>query len=286
MIAELSGKGHRVCDLLSAARIPSSTYHSNRRRPPKGPTLPELREAVAEVFSRTPNGCGHRQIAMRLRAERGASIADKTVLRMMREMGIRCAIRRERPCRRYSSCRGSVGRTFGNMLGRDFSAEVPWQKMGTGVTEFRQPWGKAYFAPVYDLCTREIVAWSTSESPNMAQQAELLDGLAARMPRGARPILHSGMGWQCQHAAWCGRLRREGIVQSMSRKGNCPDNACTEGLFGHLKDEFSRGNEWPDFGSFKADLDSYVRHWNARRRQGALGSLTPEEFRESFGAAA
>ncbi len=146
--------------------------------------------------------------------------------------------------------------------------------------------GKAYFAPVYDLCTREIVAWSTSESPNMAQQAELLDGLAARMPRGARPILHSDMGWQHQHAAWCGRLRREGIIQSMSRKGNCLNSACTEGLFGHLKDEFSRGNEWPDFGSFEADLDSYVRHWNARRSQGALGSFTLEEFRESFGAAA
>ena len=68
MIAEFSGKGHRVCDLLSAARIPSSTYHSNRHRPPKGPTRPELREAVAEVFSQTPNGCGHRQIAMCLRA--------------------------------------------------------------------------------------------------------------------------------------------------------------------------------------------------------------------------
>lgn len=101
-----------------------------------------------------PNGCGHRQIAMCLCAERGASITDKTVLRMMREMGIRCAIRRERPCRRYNSYRGAVGQTFGNMLGRDFSAEAPWQKMGTDVTEFRQPWGKAYFAPVYDLCTR------------------------------------------------------------------------------------------------------------------------------------
>lgn len=242
VIAELSGKGHRVCDLLSAARIPSSTYHSNRRRLPKGPTRPELREAVAEVFSRTPNGCGHRQIAMYLCAERGASITDKTVLRMMREMGIRRAIRRERPCRRYSSYRGAVGQTFGNMLGRDFSAEAPWQKMGTDVTEFRQPWGKAYFAPVYDLCTREIVAWSTSESPNMAQQAELLDRLAARMPGGARPIIHSDMGWQYQHAVWCGRLRREGIVQSMSsRKESCLDNACTEGMFGPLKDEFSRG---------------------------------------------
>lgn len=287
MIAELSGKGHRVCDLLSAARIPLVDLPKHQAQAAEGPDAPRAAGGGGRgLLPRMPNGCGHRQIAMCLCAERGASITDKTVLRMMREMGIRCAIRRERPCRRYNSCRGAVGQTFGNMLGRDFSAEAPWQKMGTDVTEFRQPWGKAYFAPVYDLCTREIVARSTFESPNMAQQAELLDRLAARMPRGARPILHSDMGWQYQHAVWCGRLSREGIVQSMSRKGNCLDNACTEGMFGHLKDEFSRGNdEWPDFGSFNADIDSYVRHWNARRRQGALGGLTPEEFRESFGAA-
>lgn len=286
VIAEFSGKGHRVCDLLSAARIPSSTYHSNRRRPPKGPTRPELREAVAEVFSRTPNGCGHRQIAMCLCAERGASITDKTVLRMIREMGTRCAIRRERPFRRYSSYRGAVGQTFGNVLGRDFSAEAPWQKMGTDVTEFRQPWGKAYSASVCDLCTREIVAWSTSESPNMAQQAELLDRLAARMPQGRKAYPPQRHGLAVPARRLVREAQSRGIVQSMSRKGNCLDNACTEGMFGHLKDEFSRGNEWPDFGSFKADIDSYVRHWNARRRQGALGGLTPEELRKSFEAAA
>jgi transposase InsO family protein len=65
----------------------------------------------------------------------------------------------------------------------------------------------------------------------------------------------------------------------MSRKGNCIDNAPTEGFFGHLKDEFFRGREWPDFESFKADLEAYLVHWNTRRRQKALKGLTPEEFR-------
>ena len=87
------------------------------------------------------------------------------------------------------------------------------------------------------------------------------------------------------HAGGIGPVNENGADSDSDSDSNCLDSACTEGLFGHLKDGFSRGNEWPDFGSFKADLDSYVRHWNARRRQGALGGLTPEEFRESFGAA-
>lgn len=111
------------------------------------------------------------------------------------------------------------------------------------------------------------------------QQADLLDRLLERMPEGARPVVHSDMGWQYQHAGWCGRLKAAGIVQSMSRKGNCIDNGATEQVFGHIKDEFFRGRTWPDFESFKADLDDYVVRWNTRRRQVKLKGLTPEEFR-------
>ena len=218
-------------------------------------------------------------MAMCLRAEEGAVIADKTVLKMMRELGLRCGIRRETGYHRYSSYRGPVGETFENLLGRDFSADGPWEKLGTDVTEFRQAWGKAYFAPVYDFCTKEIVAWSVSRSPDMAQQEELLSRMFARMPRGAHPLLHSDMGWQYQHERWVRALKGRGVVQSMSRKGNCLDNAATEQVFGHLKDEFFRGAEWADFESFKRDLDAYVVHWNTRRRQVALGGLTPAEYR-------
>ena len=240
---------------------------------------------MSEIFSRTPNGCGHRQVAMCLRAELGAVIADKTVLKMMREMGIRCTIRRK-AARRYSSYRGAVGETFENVLGRDFRADGPWQKMGTDVTEFKCSFGKAYLAPAYDFGSREIAAWSITESPNLAQQGEMLDMLLPKVPEGAAPVMCSDMGWQYQHPGYCRRLREAGIVQSMSRKGNCLDNACTEGLFGHVKDEFFRGNDWDDFESFKADLESYIVHWNTRRRQRGLNGLTPEEFRVRASAAA
>ena len=63
------------------------------------------------------------------------------------------------------------------------------------------------------------------------------------------------------------------------QEGNCIDNGATEQVFGHIKDEFFRGRTWPDFESFKADLDDYVVHWNTRRRQVKLKGLTPEEFR-------
>ena len=132
---------------------------------------------------------------------------------------------------------------------------------------------------MYDFGSREIAAWSISESPDMAQQEEMLDMLISRMPEGARPVLQSDMGWQYQSDRYVSRLRAAGIVQSMSRKGNCLDNACTEGLFGHMKDEFFRGRDWDDFESFKEDLEAYIVHWNTRRRQKGLKGLTPEEFR-------
>lgn len=280
----LSGRGHALRDLLGAAGLARSTYHYARSHPPR-PTRPELQGKAAEVFSRTANGCGHRQIAMALRAEEGARIADKTVLKMMREMGLSCGIRRETDYHRYNSFRGVVGRTFENVLGRDFEADGPWQKIGTDVTEFKGPWGKAYLAPAYDFGSKEIVSWSVSRSPNMAQQREMLDGLLARKPRDARPIMHSDMGWQYQHASYAGALEEAGIVQSMSRKGNCIDNGATEQVFGHIKDEFFRGQSFEGFEDFKERLEEYIAHWNTRRRQVKLKGLTPEEFRNQSSVA-
>ena len=280
----LRAEGHSLRHLLECSGLRRSTYYYALAHP-RRPTRPELRDAAAEIFSRTANGCGHRQIAMCLRAELGAVVADKTVLKMMREMGISCGIRRETDYHRYNSFKGVVGRAFDNVLDRDFSADEPWQKLGTDVTEFKAPWGRAYFAPAYDFGSKEIVAWSTSLHPNMAQQHELLDQLVSKKPKGSRPILHSDMGWQYQQAGWCKRLEEAGVVQSMSRKGNCIDNGATEQVFGHIKDEFFRGRTWPDFESFKADLDDFVVHWNTRRRQVKLKGLTPEEFRRQSLAA-
>lgn len=105
--------------------------------------------------------------------------------------------------------------------------------------------------------------------------------LAPKLPAGASPVLHSDMGWQYRHPWWRDRLGELGIRQSMSRKGNCLDNAATEQVFGHLKDEFYRDREFDSYERFKAELDDYIIHWNTKRRQIRLGGHTPEEFRRA-----
>lgn len=258
-----------------------SSYYYALKHPPK-PTRPELWEKAKEIFHRTKNGCGHRQLLMCLKAEVGCSIAKKTVLKLMREAGLICSIRRKR-FTQYNSYRGHVGKIVPNIMNRDFRAQKPWQKMGTDVTEFAQPWGKAYFAPIYDFCTKEIVAWSISKSPDMKQQIDLLSNFFSKMPSDAQPILHSDMGWQYQQYIWGKLLKDKGVVQSMSRKGNCLDNAATEQVFGHLKDEFFRGQKWNNYEDFERDLNSYIFFWNNQRRQIKLRGLTPVEFRcQSF----
>ena len=264
----LAGRGHRLDHLLEIAGLPRSTYYHHLSRPAHV-SRPDVEPMVREIWERTPNGCGHRQVRMCLVHEFGTRISAKTVLGVMRRMGLRCAIRSRNPWRRYSSYRGETGDHVHNLLKRDFDAARPFSKLGTDVTEFTVAGGKAYLAPVYDMASKEIVAWDVSRSPDLGQQRRLLAMLAERLPAGAEPILHSDMGWQYQHQWWRKELERPGIRRSMSRKGNCLDNAATEQVFGHLKDEFYRGREF----------DSYIVHWNTRRRQIRLEGRTPEEFR-------
>lgn len=242
-------------------------------------TRADLEPLVGEIWARTANGCGHRQIHMCLVHEFGQKVSAKTVLRVMRRMGLKCPIRAANPWRRYSSYRGDTGGKVPNPLKRDFGADGPFEKLGTDVTEFKVAGSKAYLAPVYDMASKEITAWDAGRHPDMNQQKRLLAMLGDKLPDGANPILHSGMGWQYQHPWWRKELERLNIRRSMSRKGNCLDNAATEQVFGHLKDEFYRGREFDSYEQFKSELDAYIIHWNTKRRQIRLEGHTPEEYR-------
>ncbi len=233
----------------------------------------DVRPLVREAFSRTANGMGYRQVALALRNEQGLCISGKTVLRLMREEGLRCRIRR----RRYSSYRGDQGKAARNVLDRDFSSDAPMRKLVTDITEFHQPWGKAYLSPVMDLCNNEIVAWSVSEHPNMAQINEMMAMLELRLDGPA--LLHSDQGWQYQQRSYRLKLAELGIAQSMSRKATCLDNACMEGFFGHMKDEFYRGRRFESFEAFKAELEEYIDYWNTGRYQVRLKGMTPVQYR-------
>ena len=210
--------------VLGKLDLKRSTYYYLRSHP-RQDVYADVRPLVREVFSRTPNGMGYRQVAMALRAEQGLRISGKTVLRLMREEGCRCRIRR----RRYSSYRGEVGKVAGNVLNREFAADAPMTKLATDVTEFKVAGSKAYLSPVMDLYNNEIVAFSISRRANMLQVSEMMARLG-RLRLGARPLLHSDQGWQYQQLSYQRELEKMGITQSMSRKATCLDNACMEGL--------------------------------------------------------
>ena len=91
--------------------------------------------------------------------------------------------------------------------------------------------------------------------------------LLPKITEGKHPVMQNDMGWQCQHKACCDALRGAGVVQSMSRRGNCMDTGGTEQLFCHVKDEFFRGRKFASFEEFKEGLEEYIVHWNTRRRQ-------------------
>lgn len=260
--------------MLDKLGLSKSTYYRHMGgRNPRPDKWAAVRPLVREIFSRTPNGMGYRQVAMALRAEHGLAVSGKTVLRLMREEGLRCRIRR----RRHDSYRGEQGGAAGNVLDRNFTADGPMRRLVTDVTEFKVAGSRAYLSPVMDLYNNEIVAWSVARSPNFAQTMEMLDGLEPRICGPA--LLHSDQGWQYRQAAYQRRLRGMGLEQSMSRKATCLDNACMEGFFGHLKDEFYRGREFDSFESFKAQLDDYIVYWNTRRYQARLKGMAPVQYR-------
>lgn len=274
----LAGRGHRLDHLLRIAGLPKSNV-----LPP--PVAPGARVQAGRGADGTGDMGAHPE---RVRPPAGAHAPGPRVrhahIRQDRAQGhapygLRCAIRSRNPWRRYSSYRGETGDRVHNLPERDFDAARPFSRLGTDVTEFKVAGSKAYLAPVYDMASKEIVAWDVSRSPDLGQQRRLPAMLAERLPAGTEPILHSDMGWQYQHQWWRKELERPGIRRSMSRKGNCLDNAAAEQVFGHLKDEFYRGRVFDSYEQFKRELDAYIIHWNTRRRQIRLEGHTPEEFR-------
>lgn len=273
MAAELLGRGFELPRVLKALKLAKSTYYYNLSHP-KPDHYADVRPLIHEIYRRTRNGMGYRQVRLALVQEHGLAISPKTVWKLMREEGLFCRIRRKH----YNSYLGEVGKAADNLLNRDFKADAPFEKLATDVTEFALPGCKAYLSPVMDLCGNRIVSWSVKKNQNMGLINEMLDGLFEQLPEGAEPLFHSDQGWQYQMKPYQKKLEKHGLTQSMSRKATCLDNACMEGFFGHLKDELYRGQLFESFEQFEKELGDYIEYWNTRRYQEALGGLSPAQF--------
>jgi len=195
---------------------------------------------------------------------RGCQINKKRVARIMKEHHLSAGPKK----RQYHSYRGQVGRIAPNVLGQDFQTKAPYEKLGTDVTQFITQYGKLFLSPVIDFHTREVLAYDLSETANYAQIKRMLERLVkAHGEHLTGAILHSDQGWQYQMRQYRQFLADNGMIQSMSRKGNCLDNSPTENFFGRMKTEIYYDKEYTfqSLQHLKLVIRDYTEYYNNKR---------------------
>lgn len=241
----------------------------------------ELKEQITIIYSENKGRYGYRRITQEL-CNRGYHINHKTVQRLMKQLGIACHVR----MKKYKSYKGEVGKIVPNLLERNFEAEKPNLKWVTDVTEFSLFGQKLYLSPILDLCSRDIVSYTLYDHPVLNMVTEMLDKAFVKIPDGTKLILHSDQGWHYQHKRYQWLLKEKGIQQSMSRKGNCLDNAVIENFFGLLKSELLYLQQFESMEHFKAELIEYMDYYNNRRIKAKLKGLPPAIHRQQALSAA
>ena len=155
------------------------------------------------------------------------------------------------------------------------------------MTEFSLFGEKLYLSPILDLHSNDLVSYTISDRPVLSMVTTMLNEAFAKIPDGTNLILHSDQGWQYQHKQYQRMLREKGIRQSMSRKGNCLDNAVIENFFGLLKSELLYLQEFQSMEHFKQELVEYLDYYNNRRiKEAKLKGLPPAIHRQQALSAA
>ncbi len=261
--------------LLEVAELPRSTYYYYIKHMKDEDKYSEIRKQITDIFHENKGRYGYRRITMEMH-NRGYVINHKTVLRLMNEEKIKCMVR----IKKHRSYKGEVGKVAPNLLERDFSTSAPNEKWVTDVTEFSLFGRKLYLSPILDLHSSYLVSYTISEHPALSLVLNMARQALSVLPRGAELILHSDQGWQYQHKQYQKLLKDHGIKQSMSRKGNCLDNAVIENFFGLVKSELLYMKEFDSMDQFKAELIEYLDYYNNRRIKAKLKGLPPAVHRK------
>ena len=261
--------------LFDIAQLPRATFYYHLKQMQKTDKYASVKEEITAIYHENKGRYGYRRITEALHS-RGFAVNHKTVQRLMKKLGLVCRVR----MKKYRSYKGEVGKIAPNLLGRDFHADKPKQKWVTDVTEFSLFGEKLYLSPILDLHSSDLVSYTISDRPVLSMVTSMLDKAFARIPDGTNLILHSDQGWQYQHKQYQQMLREKGIRQSMSRKGNCLDNAVIENFFGLLKSELLYLQEFRSMEHFKQELIEYLDYYNNCRIKAKLKGLPPAIHRQ------
>ncbi|HGT4785871.1 IS3 family transposase [Escherichia coli] len=269
--------GHCQSDLLKAAGLARSTLYYQLSLQKAKDKYADVKQLIASIFHEHRGCYGYRRIHCELQ-KRGLKFSGKTVRKLMQQLGLKSPVR----LKKYRSYRGNMGLAAENILQRQFKAEAPCEKWVTDITEFRAGGQKLYLSPILDLFNGEIVAWETACRPTEELVKRMLNKGLESLAEGEKPLLHSDQGWHYRIKSYQSALADKGLVQSMSRKGNCLDNAVMENFFGHLKEEMYYRRDYRSVEELENAVNEYITYWNQKRIKLSLGGLSPVEYRTEY----
>lgn len=263
-----------VVKLLKVVALAKSSFYywdEARQKPDKHASTKQL---IKTIFERHRARYGYRRVAQELR-NGGQQIHANTVRQLMKALDLKSVQRRKK----YVSYKGEVGIAAPNLLNREFSAKKPHEKWVTDVTEFKVGDQKLYFSPVKDLFNGEIIAYSVDTRPKFELVTSMLKKAFRKLRPADKPMLHSDQGWHYRMGSYRKILSDREIVQSMSRKGNCHDNASMESFFGVVKSEWFHTQKFTSIEQLKKELAAYVRYYNHERISLVHDGLSPVQYR-------
>lgn len=278
VIREMAEKGYTVKLLCKIGKVSKSGYYKWIKRlgsPSQKQVEDEkIKEKILACHKKLKGIYGYRRIQVWLRVVWGLHLNHKRVQRLMNALGIQAVIRRKRP---YYGKR-EIYVVSDNHLNRDFQASKPNEKWVTDITYLIFNGQRLYLSVIMDLYNNEIVAYQLGRRNDLKLVIDTFK--KARKKRNVKGVLiHSDQGFQYTSRQYNQLLKKYQMKASMSRKGNCWDNACIENFFSHFKSECFNLYIFRKAEEVKLAVQKYIRFYNHQRFQGKLNNLSPYQFR-------
>jgi transposase InsO family protein len=266
---------YKITDILAVLEVPKATYYRWRKKYTKA-VLSPLEEAVVFLCQESHFHYGHRKIKALLKRKYGIEVNRKTVQKIMQKYQVQCQIKMKRP--KYLNGESNI--VVKNILNREFAAVKPNEKWVTDITYL--PYGSKmlYLSTIIDLYNNEIVSYKVSERQDVNLVIDTLkDAVEKRKPKEGI-LIHTDQGAVYTSYAFQNSAKEKGIITSMSRKGNCHDNAVIESFHSSLKSEGFNTLRRASISNSKVvqTVNQYMYYYNQIRIQAKLNYLSPIEF--------
>ncbi len=236
----------------------------------------DLKHHIAQIYHKHKGRYGYRSVTAALK-QLGIYHNHKLIAKLMHDMKLSAKIRRQK----YRSYKGPQGKIAKNYLKRQFHADKPNKRWLTDITDFKVGDDKLYLSPILDCYNNEIVSYTLSKRPTYDLVGKMLGRALAKTKvcRDKRLMLHSDQGWHYQMRLFGVVLKQHAIKQSMSRKGDCLDNALMEGFFDTLKCETIYIEKPKTIEGLEKQIYEYMHYYNHERIQLKLKGLSPVKYR-------